>query len=73
MYSFLVDRLRFYINLWPFLLTQDESPGSPKKKKDAKKKFKLEPHEEQLFLDGNEVCACVRVHVRVVLLDVESR
>ncbi|XP_064194846.1 translocation protein SEC62 [Anguilla rostrata] len=33
----------------------DESPGSPKKKKDVKKKFKLEPHEDQLFLDGNEV------------------
>ncbi|XP_031720896.1 translocation protein SEC62 [Anarrhichthys ocellatus] len=33
----------------------DESPGSPKKKKEVKKKFKLEPHEEQLFLDGNEV------------------
>uniref|UniRef100_A0AAY4A289 Translocation protein SEC62 n=1 Tax=Denticeps clupeoides TaxID=299321 RepID=A0AAY4A289_9TELE len=33
----------------------DDSPGSPKKKKDAKKKFKLEPHEDQLFLDGNEV------------------
>ena len=34
---------------------QDDSPGSPKKKKDVKKKFKLEPHEDQLFLDGNEV------------------
>ncbi|XP_027009581.2 translocation protein SEC62 isoform X1 [Tachysurus fulvidraco] len=33
----------------------DESPGSPKKKKEIKKKFKLEPHEDQLFLDGNEV------------------
>ncbi|XP_053484641.1 translocation protein SEC62 [Ictalurus furcatus] len=33
----------------------DESPGSPKKKKEVKKKFKLEPHEDQLFLDGNEV------------------
>ncbi|KAI1882758.1 hypothetical protein AGOR_G00238230 [Albula goreensis] len=33
----------------------DESPGTPKKKKDVKKKFKLEPHEDQLFLDGNEV------------------
>eukprot|EP00063_Salmo_salar_P019928 XP_013994763.1 PREDICTED: translocation protein SEC62-like [Salmo salar] len=33
----------------------DDSPGMPKKKKDAKKKFKLEPHEDQLFLDGNEV------------------
>ncbi|XP_042574544.1 translocation protein SEC62-like [Cyprinus carpio] len=33
----------------------DDSPGSPKKKKDVKKKFKLEPHEDQLFLDGNEV------------------
>ncbi|KAG5847316.1 hypothetical protein ANANG_G00124720 [Anguilla anguilla] len=33
----------------------DESPGSPKKKKDVKKKFKLEPHDDQLFLDGNEV------------------
>ncbi|XP_066537715.1 translocation protein SEC62 [Hoplias malabaricus] len=33
----------------------DDSPGSPKKKKDAKKKFKLEPHEDQIFLDGNEV------------------
>ncbi|KAG7267207.1 hypothetical protein CRUP_003206 [Coryphaenoides rupestris] len=34
---------------------KDDSPGSPKKKKEVKKKFKLEPHEEQLFLDGNEV------------------
>ncbi|KAG7457105.1 hypothetical protein MATL_G00243090 [Megalops atlanticus] len=33
----------------------DESPGTPKKKKDVKKKFKLEPHEDQMFLDGNEV------------------
>ncbi|KAK6310355.1 hypothetical protein J4Q44_G00184100 [Coregonus suidteri] len=33
----------------------DDSPEMPKKKKDAKKKFKLEPHEDQLFLDGNEV------------------
>uniref|UniRef100_A0A8C7J4B9 Translocation protein SEC62 n=1 Tax=Oncorhynchus kisutch TaxID=8019 RepID=A0A8C7J4B9_ONCKI len=33
----------------------DDSPGTPKKKKDVKKKFKLEPHEDQLFLDGNEV------------------
>ncbi|KAL0966820.1 hypothetical protein UPYG_G00300560 [Umbra pygmaea] len=33
----------------------DDGPGTPKKKKDVKKKFKLEPHEEQLFLDGNEV------------------
>uniref|UniRef100_A0A3B3QA35 Translocation protein SEC62 n=1 Tax=Paramormyrops kingsleyae TaxID=1676925 RepID=A0A3B3QA35_9TELE len=31
------------------------SPGTPKKKKDTKKKFKLEPHEDQVFLDGNEV------------------
>uniref|UniRef100_W5MJZ7 Translocation protein SEC62 n=1 Tax=Lepisosteus oculatus TaxID=7918 RepID=W5MJZ7_LEPOC len=35
--------------------SQDESPGTPKKKKETKKKFKLEPHEDQLFLDGNEV------------------
>uniref|UniRef100_A0A3B4A3S1 Translocation protein SEC62 n=1 Tax=Periophthalmus magnuspinnatus TaxID=409849 RepID=A0A3B4A3S1_9GOBI len=33
----------------------DDSPGTPKKKKETKKKFKLEPHEDQLFLDGNEV------------------
>ncbi|XP_038820404.1 translocation protein SEC62-like isoform X1 [Salvelinus namaycush] len=33
----------------------DDSPGTTKKKKDVKKKFKLEPHEDQLFLDGNEV------------------
>ncbi|XP_067109951.1 translocation protein SEC62 [Osmerus mordax] len=33
----------------------DDSPGTPKKKKDVKKKFKLEPHDDQLFLDGNEV------------------
>ncbi|KAJ8011190.1 hypothetical protein DPEC_G00055600 [Dallia pectoralis] len=33
----------------------DDSPGSPKKKKDVKKKFKLELHEDQLFMDGNEV------------------
>lgn len=39
-------------------LSQDDSPGTPKKKKkEVKKKFKLELHEEheQLFLDGNEV------------------
>uniref|UniRef100_A0A8C8I9P2 Translocation protein SEC62 n=1 Tax=Oncorhynchus tshawytscha TaxID=74940 RepID=A0A8C8I9P2_ONCTS len=35
--------------------SDDDSPGTPKKKKDVKKKFKLEPHEDQLFLDGNEV------------------
>lgn len=34
---------------------QDDSPETPKKKKEVKKKFKLEPHEDQLFLDGNEV------------------
>lgn len=39
---------------------QEDSPGSPKKKKDVKKKFKLEPHEDQLFLDGNEVSAAPR-------------
>ncbi|XP_076004290.1 translocation protein SEC62 [Genypterus blacodes] len=33
----------------------DDCPGTPKKKKEVKKKFKLEPHEDQLFLDGNEV------------------
>uniref|UniRef100_A0A3Q3KCX2 Translocation protein SEC62 n=3 Tax=Monopterus albus TaxID=43700 RepID=A0A3Q3KCX2_MONAL len=33
----------------------DDSPGTPKKKKEVKKKFKLEPHDDQLFLDGNEV------------------
>ena len=30
------------------------SPGTPKKK-ETKKKFKLEPHDDQVFLDGNEV------------------
>ncbi|MED6266123.1 Translocation protein S62 [Characodon lateralis] len=38
-----------------FFEQQDDSPGTPKKKKEVKKKFKLEPHEDQLFLDGNEV------------------
>ncbi|KAG8445197.1 hypothetical protein GDO86_010103 [Hymenochirus boettgeri] len=33
---------------------KDETPGTPKKK-ETKRKFKLEPHEEQAFLDGNEV------------------
>ncbi|KAE8603977.1 hypothetical protein XENTR_v10014526 [Xenopus tropicalis] len=33
---------------------KDEAPGTPKKK-ETKRKFKLEPHEDQLFLDGNEV------------------
>lgn len=33
---------------------QDEAPGTPKKK-ETKRKFKLEPHEDQVFLDGNEV------------------
>lgn len=41
---------------------QDDCPGSPKKKKDVKKKFKLEPHEDQLFLDGNEVGGTLRLH-----------
>ncbi|GCC32269.1 hypothetical protein chiPu_0010730 [Chiloscyllium punctatum] len=34
---------------------KDEAPGTPKKKKETKRKFKLEPHNDQLFLDGNEV------------------
>lgn len=33
---------------------KDEAPGTPKKK-ETKRKFKLEPHEDQVFLDGNEV------------------
>ncbi|XP_072474611.1 translocation protein SEC62 isoform X2 [Notamacropus eugenii] len=33
---------------------KEETPGTPKKK-ETKKKFKLEPHEDQVFLDGNEV------------------
>ncbi|XP_038002045.1 translocation protein SEC62 [Motacilla alba alba] len=33
---------------------KDDSPGTPKKK-ETKRKFKLEPHEDQVFLDGNEV------------------
>uniref|UniRef100_A0A8C9VTP2 Translocation protein SEC62 n=1 Tax=Scleropages formosus TaxID=113540 RepID=A0A8C9VTP2_SCLFO len=40
----------------------DESPGTSKKKKDVKKKFKLEPHEDQLFLDGNEVGSVRTIH-----------
>ncbi|KAG9331616.1 hypothetical protein JZ751_018645 [Albula glossodonta] len=46
-----------YCNRWMLrsMTPYDESPGTPKKKKDVKKKFKLEPHEDQLFLDGNEV------------------
>uniref|UniRef100_H0WZK0 Translocation protein SEC62 n=1 Tax=Otolemur garnettii TaxID=30611 RepID=H0WZK0_OTOGA len=32
----------------------EETPGTPKKK-ETKKKFKLEPHDDQVFLDGNEV------------------
>lgn len=69
--------LGFYIYHWVFLFNQDESPGTPKKKKEVKKKFKLEPHEDQLFLDGNEV----RTHVQsarigkvfVILIDLKSR
>ncbi|XP_042195071.1 translocation protein SEC62-like [Callorhinchus milii] len=34
---------------------KEEAPGTPKKKKDAKKKFKLEPNGDQIFIDGNEV------------------
>ncbi|XP_062901373.1 translocation protein SEC62 isoform X1 [Mobula hypostoma] len=34
---------------------KDEAPGTPKKKKETKRKFKLEPHNDQFFLDGNEV------------------
>lgn len=41
-----------------FIFHQDESPGTPKKKKEVKKKFKLELHEDQLFIDGNEVSMC---------------
>ncbi|XP_053314479.1 translocation protein SEC62 [Spea bombifrons] len=33
---------------------KEETPGSPKKK-ETKRKFKLEPHEDQVFLDGSEV------------------
>ncbi|XP_077344133.1 translocation protein SEC62 [Lithobates pipiens] len=33
---------------------KDDTPGTPKKK-ETKRKFKLEPHEDQVFLDGNEV------------------
>ncbi|XP_029471214.1 translocation protein SEC62 isoform X3 [Rhinatrema bivittatum] len=33
---------------------KDETPGTPKRK-ETKRKFKLEPHEDQVFLDGNEV------------------
>ncbi|XP_053566097.1 translocation protein SEC62 [Bombina bombina] len=33
---------------------KDETPGTPKKK-ETKRKFKLEPHEDQVFMDGNEV------------------
>ncbi|EAW78527.1 translocation protein 1, isoform CRA_a [Homo sapiens] len=32
---------------------KEETPGTPKKK-ETKKKFKLEPHDDQVFLDGNE-------------------
>ncbi|XP_075058202.1 translocation protein SEC62 [Mixophyes fleayi] len=35
-------------------IKKDETPGTPKKK-ETKRKFKLEPHEDQVFLDGNEV------------------
>ncbi|XP_077415225.1 translocation protein SEC62 [Vanacampus margaritifer] len=34
---------------------KDKSDDSPKKKKEVKKKFKLELHEDEVFLDGNEV------------------
>uniref|UniRef100_A0A8D0DX26 Translocation protein SEC62 n=1 Tax=Salvator merianae TaxID=96440 RepID=A0A8D0DX26_SALMN len=33
---------------------KDDTPGTPKRK-ETKRKFKLEPHEDQVFLDGNEV------------------
>ncbi|XP_072264180.1 translocation protein SEC62 [Pyxicephalus adspersus] len=35
-------------------IKKDDTPGTPKKK-ETKRKFKLEPHEDQVFLDGNEV------------------
>ncbi|KAM4693328.1 translocation protein SEC62 [Discoglossus pictus] len=35
-------------------IKKDETPGTPKKK-ETKRKFKLEPHEDQVFLDGNEI------------------
>lgn len=71
--------LGFYIYHWLFLFNQDESPGTPKKKKEVKKKFKLEPHEDQLFLDGNEVRVCAHVQsapirkVFVFLIDLKCR
>ncbi|XP_061423915.1 translocation protein SEC62 isoform X1 [Lethenteron reissneri] len=34
---------------------KEDEPGSPKKKKDAKRRMKLEPHDKQIFVDGNEV------------------
>ncbi|XP_043926012.1 translocation protein SEC62 [Protopterus annectens] len=34
---------------------KDDAPGTPKKKKETKRRFKLEPHEDQIFLDGSEL------------------
>ncbi|CAD7680937.1 unnamed protein product [Nyctereutes procyonoides] len=37
---------------------KEETPGTPKKK-ETKKKFKLEPHDDQVLLDGNEIFVCI--------------
>lgn len=46
-----------------------ETPGTPKKK-ETKKKFKLEPHDDQVFLDGNEVFVWIYdpVHIKTFVM-----
>uniref|UniRef100_A0A8I6A8V9 Translocation protein SEC62 n=1 Tax=Rattus norvegicus TaxID=10116 RepID=A0A8I6A8V9_RAT len=48
---------------------KEETPGTPKKK-ETKKKFKLEPHDDQVFLDGNEVFVWIYdpVHIKTFVM-----
>ncbi|EGW05109.1 Translocation protein SEC62 [Cricetulus griseus] len=48
---------------------KEETPGTPKKK-ETKKKFKLEPHDDQVFLDGNEVYVWIYdpVHIKTFVM-----
>nr|XP_048308628.1 translocation protein SEC62 isoform X1 [Myodes glareolus] len=48
---------------------KEETPGTPKKK-ETKKKFKLEPHDDQIFMDGNEVYVWIYdpVHIKTFVM-----
>ncbi|KAH0624136.1 hypothetical protein JD844_007568, partial [Phrynosoma platyrhinos] len=53
-YKIVLKREHQEFGMENFASRSDETPGTPKKK-ETKRKFKLEPHEDQVFLDGNEV------------------